>query len=175
MKAVKWLDRHIEEIMLTFLTALLLTVLFLQVLFRFAIKLPLGWTEELAINMLPWLCYFGSSLAVRERKHMRIEIITHFLPKKLQKVFDLISDFCFLAFSIFVLYYSTILTQNIILKNAKTAVLAWPKWVMYIGIPIAFALTCYRLAEDIIRCFKELKEIDAGGKIGEMNKSKEDL
>jgi TRAP-type C4-dicarboxylate transport system permease small subunit len=166
LKVLKWFDRHIEEVVMVALTWLLLIVLFLQVLFRFVIKLPLGWTEEIAINALPWLCYFGSSLAVRERKHMRVDIVVHFMPPVLAKIFDLVADICFLGFSVFVLYFSSMLTRSLFINGAKTAVLGWSKGFIYIGIPIAFALTLYRLVMDIIRCCKEIKGLSQNKKEG---------
>jgi TRAP-type C4-dicarboxylate transport system permease small subunit len=159
---LNWLERNIEKVFITALTGVILVALFLQVVFRFVIDMPLGWTEELSVLLLPWLCYFGSSLAVRERKHLRIEILTHFLSPWWQKLFDLISNLCFLAFAIFASYYTILLTKTILDRNVMTAVLQWPKWIMYAGIPFAFLLTCYRLVKDIRRNLQELKDIANG-------------
>lgn len=162
MKVLKWLDRHLEEVVVVVLTSVILIALFLQIVFRTfgsVINISLGWTEELSVNALPWLCYFGSSLAVRSRSHMRIEILTHFLPPRAQKVFDIIADLCFLFFAVFVLYYTSTLTYSIFQSHITTAVLGWPKWVFYIGIPIAFLLTVYRLVVDLVKLVKEYKAI----------------
>ena len=70
--------------------------------------------------------------------------------------------FAFWPFAIFASYYTILLTKTILDRNVMTAVLQWPKWIMYAGIPFAFLLTCYRLVKDIRRNLQELKDIANG-------------
>ena len=85
MKTIKWLDQYLEYTIITFLTAVMMVLLFLQVLFRFVLNLPLAWVEEISLYSMVWLCYFGSSLAIKKRAHLKVEIITVFLNPKMKK------------------------------------------------------------------------------------------
>ena len=148
MKTVRWLDEHLEEYMVVILTSIMTILLFLQVLFRFVLNLPLAWVEEISLYSMVWLCYFGCSLA-----------ITNFLRPKAKKVFDLISLVLFFAFAVFVPYHVTLLTADILQRGQVTAVLEIPKWIPYAGVPVAFLLMLIRMIQDFVRTISEMKEL----------------
>ncbi|MCB6285505.1 TRAP transporter small permease [[Clostridium] scindens] len=159
MKTVRWLDEHLEEYMVVILTSIMTILLFLQVLFRFVLNLPLAWVEEISLYSMVWLCYFGCSLAIKKREHLKMEIITNFLRPKAKKVFDLISLVLFFAFAVFVLYHVTLLTADILQRGQVTAVLEIPKWIPYVGVPVAFLLMLIRMIQDFVRTISEMKEL----------------
>ena len=159
MKTVRWLDEHLEEYMVVILTSIMTILLFLQVLFRFVLNLPLAWVEEISLYSMVWLCYFGCSLAIKKREHLKMEIITNFLRPKAKKVFDLISLVLFFAFAVFVLYHVTLLTADILQRGQVTAVLEIPKWIPYAGVPVAFLLMLIRMIQDYVRTISEMKEL----------------
>lgn len=160
MKVIRWLDEHLEEYMIAILTAIMTVLLFLQVLFRFVLNLPLAWVEEISLYSMVWLCYFGCSLAIKKREHLKMEIITNFLKPKAKKIFDIISLVLFFAFAIFVLYHVTLLTADILSRGQVTAVLEIPKWIPYAGVPVAFLLMLVRMIQDFIRIIHEMKAIN---------------
>ena len=159
MKTVRWLDEHLEEYMVVILTSIMTILLFLQVLFRFVLNLPLAWVEEISLYSMVWLCYFGCSLAIKKREHLKMEIITNFLRPKAKKVLDLISLVLFFAFAVFVLYHVTLLTADILQRGQVTAVLEIPKWIPYAGVPVAFLLMLIRMIQDFVRTISEMKEL----------------
>ena len=159
MKIIKWLDEHLEEYMIAILTTVMTILLFLQVLFRFVLNLPLAWVEEISLYSMVWLCYFGGSLAIKKREHLKMEIITNFLKPKAKKIFDIISLALFFAFAVFVLYHVTLLTIDILQRGQVTAVLEMPKWIPYAGVPAAFLLMLIRMIQDLIRTIHEMKEL----------------
>ena len=159
MKTVRWLDEHLEEYMVVILTSIMTILLFLQVLFRFVLNLPLAWVEEISLYSMVWLCYFGCSLAIKKREHLKMEIITNFLRPKAKKVFDLISLVLFFAFAVFVLYHVTLLTADTLQRGQVTAVLEIPKWIPYAGVPVAFLLMLIRMIQDFVRTISEMKEL----------------
>lgn len=160
MKVIRWLDEHLEEYMIVILTTIMTVLLFLQVLFRFVLNLPLAWVEEISLYSMVWLCYFGCSLAIKKREHLKMEIITNFLKPKAKKIFDIISLILFFAFAVFVLYHVTLLTGDILSRGQVTAVLEIPKWIPYAGVPAAFLLMMIRMIQDFIRIIHEMKTIN---------------
>jgi C4-dicarboxylate transporter, DctQ subunit len=73
-RAGRWLMRRAENV-----AAALLAVLFLafivQVIFRYVLNFPIGWTSELSIVAWLWLVLFGAAFIVRERDEIRFDII----------------------------------------------------------------------------------------------------
>lgn len=73
-RAARWLERRAENV-----AAMMLAVLFgafiLQVLFRYVLNLPVGWTSELSTIMWIWLVLWGAAFVVREREEIRFDIV----------------------------------------------------------------------------------------------------
>jgi len=56
-------------------------VVFLQVLFRYALHLPLFWTEEFARYCLVWASLLGAGIALKRGEHIAVTLFTErFLP-----------------------------------------------------------------------------------------------
>ena len=60
--------------------AMTVTVL-IQVFFRFVLQSPLRWTEELARYLMIWLVLLASSIAMRNRAHLQVDVLTSALPR----------------------------------------------------------------------------------------------
>ncbi|HVR69119.1 MAG TPA: TRAP transporter small permease subunit [Verrucomicrobiae bacterium] len=69
-----WLRRRAEN-----LAAAMLGVMFaafiLQIVFRYLLNLPIGWTHEISVIMWLWLVLFGSAFVIRESEEIRFDII----------------------------------------------------------------------------------------------------
>jgi TRAP-type C4-dicarboxylate transport system permease small subunit len=47
----------------------------LQIIFRYVLNLPIGWTHEVSVIMWLWLVLFGSAFVIRESEEIRFDII----------------------------------------------------------------------------------------------------
>jgi len=69
-----WVTRPAEAV-----AALLLAVMFLafviQIVFRYLLNFPIGWTSELQLITWLWLVLWGAALAVPERQEIRFDLI----------------------------------------------------------------------------------------------------
>ncbi|MGH8732105.1 MAG: TRAP transporter small permease [Burkholderiales bacterium] len=69
-----WLHRRAENI-----AAGLLAVMFLafivQIVFRYFLNLPTGWTSELTVVTWLWLVLWGSAFVLREKEEIRFDLI----------------------------------------------------------------------------------------------------
>lgn len=163
-KAYNWLDNYLEYTIIAVLTGVMMVVLFAQVLIRFVFNGNLAWTEEIALYSMVWLCYFASSLAVKKRAHLKVEILTVFMKPTWQKIFEMLSLLVFFAFSCFVLYFCSKLTFDVLRRGQVTAVLQIPKWICYAGVPLGFLMTILRSIQDFIKLIQEFKALRAEAK-----------
>lgn len=106
MAALKWLERHLEEVLCCSAIALIAICVFAQVLARYVFEVALHWTEEVAAISMVWAVYTGASLCVRERYHIRILVAVQALPDKMARVVIFSADISWGFFSLFMIKVS---------------------------------------------------------------------
>lgn len=76
------LDRvnRVVEMVSAGMMAVMVTVIFLQVVFRSVIKSAIPWSEELARYLMVWITFLGAATAVKRKGHIGVEALVRFLP-----------------------------------------------------------------------------------------------
>jgi tripartite ATP-independent transporter DctP family solute receptor len=73
----------INKILIVVILSAMAIVVFLQVIFRYALHLPLFWTEEFARYCLVWASLLGAGIAFKRGEHIAVTFFTErFLPGK---------------------------------------------------------------------------------------------
>ena len=85
-----WLSRRAENFL-----ALVLAVLFasflIQIVFRYVLNLPLGWTVEMVSICWLWGILFGYAFVVRDGDIIRLDIIYDMFPRGGRRALDVIT------------------------------------------------------------------------------------
>ena len=71
MKVLKWLDKHLEEMLLVILLAAIVLVMLYQIVRRYLFNSSLSWSEELGKFLFVWISWMGISLGQREGEHIK--------------------------------------------------------------------------------------------------------
>lgn len=100
MKSGGWLRRRAENILALMLATMFFSFI-LQIVFRYVVNLPLGWTHELSAFMWVWLVLFGSAFVVSEDQEIRFDVIYGATRGKLRRVFTLITGLSLLGLFIY--------------------------------------------------------------------------
>jgi C4-dicarboxylate transporter, DctQ subunit len=74
-----------EEILLVAAVALLVSLGFLQILFRNLISVGIVWMDPFLRHLVLWIALLGASMATRENRHIRIDVLSVYLPPALQR------------------------------------------------------------------------------------------
>tara|TARA_A100001391_G_scaffold205322_1_gene205000 strand:+ start:10621 stop:11139 length:519 start_codon:yes stop_codon:yes gene_type:complete len=61
---------------------------FLQVLSRFALKIPLEWTEVTIRIALAWMVFVGAALVFRAGAMIAVDMMRHLLPTRFRRLHD---------------------------------------------------------------------------------------
>ncbi|MFC3227728.1 TRAP transporter small permease [Marinibaculum pumilum] len=85
-----WLGRRAENVCAVLLASMFVTFL-LQVLFRYFLNLPVGWTVEWVTIAWLWGILFGYAFVVREVDVIRLDLVYGIVPPWLRRGFDLVS------------------------------------------------------------------------------------
>ncbi|WP_434361302.1 TRAP transporter small permease [Parasalinivibrio latis] len=95
-RIVNWFRKAVDSIAVTMLAAMF-TVFCAQIFFRYVLNHPLGWTEEVNLMLWLWLIFWAGAFCLKDRDHIRFDMIYLHAPKKVQKVFFLIASLAVLV------------------------------------------------------------------------------
>jgi C4-dicarboxylate transporter, DctQ subunit len=70
-----WLQRRAENV-LAGLLGVMFAAFVIQIVFRYFLNLPTGWTTELTIITWLWLVLWGAAFVLRESEEIRIDLVT---------------------------------------------------------------------------------------------------
>jgi len=85
-----WLARRAEMLLALILGALFASFL-IQIVFRYLLNLPLGWTVEFVSIAWLWGILFGYAFVVREADVIRLDILYAALPRWARRALDVIT------------------------------------------------------------------------------------
>lgn len=90
-EAIHWLKRRAENFQ-----ALLMMIMFLsfmlQIGFRYALNLPLGWTDELCVLAWVWGVLWGTAFVTHKGDDIRFDMVYGLMPRPVQKAFTLLAN-----------------------------------------------------------------------------------
>ena len=95
---------HIEEVIIVSMFALMVIIIFVQVIMRKAGN-SLSWSEELGKFLFVWISWMGLSLGQREGEHIKITMLTDRLPFRLAQIVNIISDIVVIIICAVIFYY----------------------------------------------------------------------
>jgi len=73
-KAGDWLRRRAEDVLAAMLAVMFLAFL-LQIVFRYLLNFPIGWTSELTVIAWLWGVLWGAAFVVKEREEVRFDLV----------------------------------------------------------------------------------------------------
>jgi TRAP-type C4-dicarboxylate transport system permease small subunit len=120
-----------EAGLLIALVSVMTLVVFLQVVYRYALQQPLYWSEEVARYLFVWISIVGAALGLQKRGHFGLDLFHRMLPERGRR---------FLEFVIYLLMGAVvlvILVQGILLVE-KTRLQDSPA----MGISMGWAYAC---------------------------------
>jgi TRAP-type C4-dicarboxylate transport system permease small subunit len=85
-----WLRRRAENISVAMLVVIF-AALIAQVVFRYLVNMPMGWTDELSLITWTWLVLWGAAFVVRERDEIRFDLILASVPSVVRRAMTVVS------------------------------------------------------------------------------------
>ena len=134
--------------------AVMLCLIFAQVVFRYGFGFSLEWSEELARFLFVWVVFLGSALIMGESGHLAVRI----LPEKLAGTWagialDALINACSYTFILLLIVQGGKMVETMTFQTAPGLGIAM-SWV-YMVIPLSGLLMILYLAKDTIRILRE--------------------
>ena len=138
---------------LTYFLLIAVTIItVLGVYYRYVLIDPLQWAEEIARYILIWMTLIGASIAVKERKHVKLTSIVVRIPEHTAVIIEIV------FFLIIIFIIGLIANESIIMVVSRSVKTISPSlqismlWA-HTALPVGFALiliqSFYILFEDI--------------------------
>ena len=131
-------------------------LIFGQVFFRYALDMPLSWTEELSRHLMIWSAFLGAAVAFRRRAHLGIDLLATALEKRTRngaRYLDFMLSFAILVLSVYLTVRGVQMSQRVVrqLSSALNIRMSW----IYSSVPAGFLLIALfsieRIAADLLR------------------------
>jgi C4-dicarboxylate transporter, DctQ subunit len=87
---VRWLRRRAENIAVILLSTMFACFI-IQIVFRYLLNRPLGWTEEVIVTMWLWTVLWGAAFVLGEAEEIRFDIIYSNIAENVRRVFTVIT------------------------------------------------------------------------------------
>lgn len=153
MKKNRKLLQVIEAVSSSLIWLVLFTIM-LQVIFRYVLRKPLIWTEELSRYMMIWLVFSGAFLLARDGEHVRIDFFVNFLPVWLQTVLSLVVNLVITFTLIALLFGSWRPLQDF--TYLKSPAMQLPLIFVFVIVPVSSLLMLFHYLKTVIQDLKTL-------------------
>ncbi len=86
-----WVQRRSENLIAALLGIMFVAFLF-QIVFRYLLNLPTGWSTETVVVCWLWLVLWGTALALKEKDEIRFDIFTSVAGPRVRRVMAVIAS-----------------------------------------------------------------------------------
>lgn len=154
---LKALDKNAERWALLVFYTLLVVTMAVEVIRREVFSYSSIWGEEIVRYSFIYLAWIGASAAVRDRGHIRIDVIFNYVSPRMKSLLYIFGDLVMLVIAVLAFYWSF-----------ETVAVSWKfgsvshglrvsmVWFL-MAVPLGFGLMMLRLVQSLIRDVADLR------------------
>ena len=158
MSLLQKIDRDAERWLLLVFYVMLVITMAIEVLRREIFAYSSIWGEEIVRYSFIYLAWIGAAAAVKERAHIRIDVVMHYLSPRVKALLYIFGDLVMFVVAIIALYWSI----ETVLVSAKfgsvTDGLRISEVWFLMAVPAGFALMIWRLLQSFTRDLRSLRD-----------------
>lgn len=158
MNLLRTIDKNAERwLLLVFYTMLVITMA-IEVIRRELFAFSSIWGEEIVRYSFIYLAWIGAAAAVKERAHIRIDVILHYLGPRPKALIYIFGDLVMFVVALVALYWSF----ETVLVSAKFGSVSHGLRISMVwflmAVPAGFALMIWRLLQSFLRDWRSLRD-----------------
>jgi TRAP-type C4-dicarboxylate transport system permease small subunit len=161
MRKFSYLVNRAGECGLIFFVALLSLLVLIQVVFRYALDLPLFWTEESARYCLVWASLLGAGVGLKRGEHIAITYLTQHLPPGFRRPVLAFSWICTGVLLIVILWGGIRMVK--VTHCQISPALQIPMSVPYLAVPVGAAMMLIHLLALFLEGDTDSDNVSCGG------------
>ena len=155
MKTINWLDQKlggIEKSLTVLMLLLMVALSFLQILLRNLFSSGIPTSDIMLRHLTLALAFLGASMATREGRHLKIDILPRIMPRSLQKISEVLVSL--VALSVCIILARAAWNFAMLERLSDTPfILFIPLWCIKLIIPLGFLLVGFRF---VLRTIQDL-------------------
>jgi C4-dicarboxylate transporter DctQ subunit len=155
---LRGIDRNGERYLMLVFYCFIVFVIVTEVIRRFVLDFSSLWGEEAARMAFIYLGWVGASYAVKERAHIRFDIVTSKLSPKLAGCVYLFSEVATLVFAVFAVYWSLQTMGTMLRFDALSPALRINQAWFQAAVPLGFAMMVVRVIQSGLRDIRNIRE-----------------
>jgi TRAP-type C4-dicarboxylate transport system permease small subunit len=138
-----------ETLALILIVSVMTLVVFLQVVFRYALGRPLVWSEEMARYLFVWLSILGAALGVQKGGHFGLDFFQRMMPERGKHYLGILVHFLMGAVVLVILFQGITLVQMTRQQEspAMSISMAWA----YASLPVGAGLMTVHLLTALLK------------------------
>ncbi|QMU58528.1 MAG: TRAP transporter small permease subunit [Boseongicola sp.] len=153
----KTLDKNLERWALLVFYVMLVATMFIEVVRREVFSYSSIWGEEIVRYSFIYLAWIGAAAAVKERGHIRIDVIMEYISPRAKALLYIFGDIVMAAVAVVALYWSYEAVHVSWKFGSVTHGLRVSQVWFLSAVPIGFALVMIRLVQSFIRDINDLR------------------
>jgi TRAP-type C4-dicarboxylate transport system permease small subunit len=154
---VRALDRNGERWALLVCYVMLVVTMAVEVLRREVFAYSSIWGEEIVRYSFIYLAWIGAASAVKERAHIRIDVILHYLGPRAKALMYILGDVVMFVVALIAVYWSF----ETVMVSAKFGSVSHGLRVSMVwflmAVPLGFSLMIFRLVQSFLRDLRSLR------------------
>ncbi len=156
-KILQAIDKNGERYLLLPLYAMIVSTIFLEVVRRSVFAYSSIWAEEIARYAFIYVAYIGASAAIKERAHIRIDLIMHLLSSRMKAMVFIFGDIVTLILAVLAIYMSMESVLTSIHFGSVTHGLRISQAWFLAAVPLGFSMMVFRLLQSIKRDWSDFR------------------
>lgn len=158
MRFLHRLNQDAERWALLVFYVMLVVTMAIEVLRREIFSYSSIWGEEIVRYSFIYLAWIGAAAAVKDRAHIRIDVIMHYLGPRLKALLYIFGDLVMLGVAVIALYWSWeavhVSWKFGSVSHGLRISMVW----FLLAVPIGFALMVLRLVQSLLRDLRSLRD-----------------
>ncbi len=158
MNILRTIDKNAERWLLLVFYVMLVITMAIEVIRRELFAFSSIWGEEIVRYSFIYLAWIGAAAAVKERAHIRIDVILHYLGPRAKALVYMFGDLVMFIVALVALYWSF----ETVLVSAKFGSVSHGLRVSMVwflmAVPAGFALMIWRLLQSFLRDYRSLRD-----------------
>ena len=151
------IERDGERWLPLWLYSFIVMVIFVEVIRRFVLSYSSVWGEETARFAFIYLVWIGAASAVRERAHIRIDVLIHYLPPRGAAAIYMFGDLITAALACMAIYWSMDPVLVSLRFGSVTDGLRISQVWFLSAVPLGFTLVMLRLLQSMVRDVRDFR------------------